>query len=182
MKKWEDNIQKMVKKKSGAYILQKDIDRVPLLKSRDDFQKEMKRFGQLLERRDQYLLNKENDLEESRLILMEMKQRWISETEHVEQLNEALRAREDALVGCIEKWREEFIENEKETRCVAKLKNESAEFNKWFESLAVPQSTEQILWLMGTESQNEPARRRLLNRGYDFIISKKDLFEHDADI
>ena len=180
----------MVKKKSRAYILRKDIHRVLLSKSHDDFRKEMKRFGQLLERRDEYLQNKGEGLERCRLVLIEMDKTWEADTSHVANFDAALKEREDALVGCIEKWREELLKNEKAIHFVAELKEKLVEFNKWFESLAQPQSVEQILWLMGTESEYEhvadKSQRRLLldsgDDGYDFTISKQDLFEYDANI
>ena len=177
----------MVKKQSRAHILQRENDRVQLAKARDDFKKEMTRFGQLLDRRDQFLQNKGEGLEKSRLNFVEMDKKWKSETQHVKELHEALKIREDELVGCVDKWHGELLENEKATRSVAKLRNESTEFNKWFESLVQPQSAEQILWLMDKESEYEHVEDsgRLLNGGHDrhnFTITEQDLFEYDADI
>ena len=158
-KKCDDDIE------SVAYKLQT---------TRDEFKKEMKKFGQLLRKRDKYLKEKAEDLEHSRLMLIEMKERWEADTKHVEELNDELKQREKSLIGCIEKWHEELVENDKAMRFVEKLKDELAEYNKWFESLSKPKRT-----IKDTDAES---RRPSLSTGYDdynFTISKQQLFAEE---
>lgn len=153
--KYDDDIESL------AYKLQT---------ARDDFEKEMKKFGQLLKKREKYLKERGEDLEHSRLILIEMKERWEADTQHVEELNDELKQREKSLIGCIEKWHEELVENDHAMRFAAELRDELAEYNKWFESLS---KAKQII------------KHRLLNTGnddYNFTISKQDLFAEELPL